>query len=261
MEPSEFSETTYAVCLMHEMINAWGIANFPVFPSTVAEGQEGGGYDATFDRPAGGVVFVQFKIPMLLDHHRSGEAGTLGLPYFRFKLPKRRSTQPKSQHQMLREQEAHSGSIVFYASPRFNTSLELQAAFETGQLLSRSFTPAPSELGDLDPTEEHAVNYQPAGDLRVVRSEPRVLLESLSLGQLTESGFEGVGPVRRVRGASEFEAMAEDIIERSSVSNLPDLAGGLDQRRGFLRLQYVARLLLAAEVLPLPLPRASAAAR
>ena len=60
MKKCEFSETQFSFCFTFEYIKMFYPSGpIPIFPNTVKEGREGGGYDVKVD----GNIFLQFKIP------------------------------------------------------------------------------------------------------------------------------------------------------------------------------------------------------
>lgn len=92
----------------------------------------------------------------------------------------------------------------------------------------------------------------------MVRSNPELGEERVGPGLLTERGFEGRGPLDSPIGADRFAELAgtiEEMAESPERSALADTLGGLE---GFARLQTVARLILSAEAVPLPLPSPTA---
>jgi hypothetical protein len=265
--PCGFSEMTYAFAFIQEVLDQWGIVGLPLLPSTVAEGQDGGGYDVELEFDVGGLVFVQFKVPVTLDHHRSAHNGYLGQPYYRYKLPKRRALQAKSQHEMLLELEADDDCIVIYAAPRFASVSDLTEAKRDQQIYPRSFCPYPSEIGSsLNPTSAHTVSYRASDDRRVVQSTPVQGESVVGPGQLIDFGFEGVQTVDRSLSRADFNRIAESIEQQGPTD--PEtgepIPSAIDELDGFARLQHAARTFLSVEVLPVPaspLPRTVAAFR
>lgn len=263
-EHSEFSETTYAVTLAIEVARAWRVPGFPFFASTNAEGQPGGGWDAAFPQEAGGLVFIQFKVPVWMPHPRSTDAD-LG-PYYRIRLKERTARQvavgTPSQHQMLCALEDEPDCLVVYAAPRFHTNAELLACSVSGEVYGRSFTPYPSQLGELDPDYPHTVSYLFAGDTRRVHSDTFQESTPTGPGALAEYGFDGYEKTGRRLGPQDFTNLADAIVDRyfsvpsneSTQQLQSSLADAIRDQEGLPRLSVVARLLLSTEVLPMPPP-------
>ena len=85
MKP-EFSEFSYGFVLTNELVDRFSLRRLgvaPSLPSQYAEGQSGGGYDVKLPTVP---IFLQFKLSDVLKSKSAKESGTLGLPYYRFKI-------------------------------------------------------------------------------------------------------------------------------------------------------------------------------
>ena len=69
---AEFSEFSFGYAITAELQQRYGVVSAPEFPSLVAEGRPGGGYDVKV-RTQGVVIFLQFTL------HHSGSALALGM--------------------------------------------------------------------------------------------------------------------------------------------------------------------------------------
>ena len=171
MKP-EMSEFSYGFALTKELLEAPGmqVKAAPVFPSLIAEGQVGGGYDVRLDRP-GIPLFLQFKLcdHMVSSHCKEGRRALLRVPCYRMHL---RSSRVSRQHELLLQLE-QDGREVYYSAPRFHLVEELDDAFAQGNVRARSVWIRPSEIGPLDDDAEQHVSFEPPGHPWVRFSEPK----------------------------------------------------------------------------------------
>lgn len=170
MFTAEFSEFSYGYALtdniMHGGFPTTGSA--PVFPSLLAEGSAGGGYDVRI--PLYPVpVFLQFKIPQVVFRRSIKMPAGFSKPYLRMQL---RTASP-NQHELLRKLEG-SGNLVAYASPNFWKASHLDAYFEGNEVPDRTSYFLPSQIGALD-NRSHQISYCPNHPNAWVYSTPRSL--------------------------------------------------------------------------------------
>lgn len=233
-------------------MDRWKVVAPPNMPSTYDEGQPGGGFDVGVPLDWGGVAYFQFKIPLTLDHRRSGEADELDVPYFRAKIQERGPNQTKGQHEMLLELENRPNSVVAYATPKFASAGDLESHFIANTIASHSLIVAPSMLKISDFQVEHHLNYRAADDKLVVRSQPLVIQGDLNPGQISDRGFdrEDLG-VTRIDSGTIIE-MSTWIEDRAEGLGRRDLADALGGREGFDRLRLAARLVFSVEAVPMP---------
>jgi hypothetical protein len=171
MRPN-ISEFSYGFALTSELVQApGGVTAAPVFPSLIAEGQAGGGWDVRLDRP-GVPLFLQFKLCDQMTRRTCKEVRHAGfnVPCYRMHL---RPTRTSSQHEMLLDLEA-SGQEVFYSAPMFHQPEELNAAFLGGAVRASSIWIKPSDIGSLPDDRDHHVSFEP-GSPWTLFSEPRQL--------------------------------------------------------------------------------------
>lgn len=170
MYTAQFSEFSYGYTLtdniMHSGLPATPIA--PVFPSLIAEGSSGGGYDVQI--PLYPVpIFLQFKIPQVVRRRSTKMPTGFTKPYLRMHL----RTKRPNQHQLLLDLET-SGKVVAYAAPDFWQTSELDRYFndQVVHLKTRYFTP--SQIGALD-DKAHEIAYCTSNPEAWLFSEPRKL--------------------------------------------------------------------------------------
>jgi hypothetical protein len=156
MYSSLFTEFSYGYALTDNIIHA-GLPSTPaapVFPSLIAEGSAGGGYDVQI--PAGPVpLFLQFKIPQVVRRRSDNKPAAFVTPYLRMHL----RTKRPNQHQLLLDLEAQ-GNLVVYATPDFWKTSDLDAHFVNQRVHLETCYFSPSDIGPLD-HESHYVAYCP----------------------------------------------------------------------------------------------------
>ena len=171
MRPT-ISEFSYGFALTRELLQSPGlpIRAAPVFPSLFAEGQPGGGWDVQLDRP-GVPLFLQFKLChwMVTTRCREATDASFRTPCYRMYL---RPAGISNQHQMLLDLEM-TNQEVYYCAPQFHRSAELNAAYLSGTVCSRTFWTRPSEIGPLPDDFEHHFSFERRGNRRARFSDYR----------------------------------------------------------------------------------------
>jgi hypothetical protein len=122
---SLFTEFSFGYALTDNLIHAGlpSTSAAPVFPSLIAEGSAGGGYDVKI--PARPVpLFLQFKIPQVVRRRSVNMPPGFAKPYLRMHL----RTKRPNQHRLLLRLEA-KGNLVAYATPGFWTTKDLDTHF------------------------------------------------------------------------------------------------------------------------------------
>jgi hypothetical protein len=172
MAYSEFSEFSYGFALTHEMAAAEPLAIAPVFPSLLAEGGPGGGWDVHLDKPAR-PLYLQFKRSQHIRRASGKEAKrakVLGVgltaPYHRFAVT---DSTLSNQHKMLLELD-NGDQDVFYVAPRFSRIADLNAHWLSSAVEAHSVFVKPQDIGTLA-AGPHNVAFTPAGTWCF--SEPR----------------------------------------------------------------------------------------
>lgn len=150
----EISEFSYGFALTNEIVGWLPLAAAPLFPSLIEEGRAGGGYDVRLNAP-GIALFLQFKradcmtrrSAMEIRYHKK----KISLPFYRFKITE---TGKSDQHNMLRVLDDGT-NFVYYAAPRFHKLAEIDAAWATNTVASKSIFVAPNAIGRLDRKSHH----------------------------------------------------------------------------------------------------------
>lgn len=143
----------------------------PLFPSLIEEGKAGGGYDLKLDLQ-GFPLYLQFKRADYMKRASAAEVSKhnlpISLPFYRFKITEAKKS---NQHDLLLELDDGS-CLVAYAAPRFHELDEINDAWLTNSVASRSIFVQPSAIGVLD-DEPHHVAYD--DNTAWICSEPRQL--------------------------------------------------------------------------------------
>jgi hypothetical protein len=168
----EISEFSYGFALTNEIVGWMDLFAAPIFPSLLEEGKAGGGYDVKLDRP-GAPLYLQFKRSECMTRRSAREyrsvrdqGGLLNIPFYRFPIT---HAAKSDQHELLLALEV-APNHVFYVAPRFHRLSEINDAWRTSAVASRSVFVSPSEIGSLD-EERHTVAFD-ASD-HWVCSDPR----------------------------------------------------------------------------------------
>lgn len=157
-----FSEFTYGFALVNELVGPAypPILSVPVFPSLVAEGRAGGGYDVALNRP-GRPLFLQFKLARRIRGWRAREfqQGFFKQAFYRMYVRPRHASE---QHALLTALEAENRGTVFYCAPAFHTLGQLDAFYRAGRIAWYSRFVRPSRLPVIDDDEDHWLSFQRA---------------------------------------------------------------------------------------------------
>jgi hypothetical protein len=150
----DISEFSYGFALTNEIVGWVPITAAPLFPSLIEEGKVGGGYDVKLDLP-GIALYLQFKRADCMTRSTAREISKyylpLSLPFYRFKIAEAANS---DQHELLLALDDGTCS-VFYAAPRFHKIPEINAAWTSNTVASRSIFVAPSQIGTLDDAPHH----------------------------------------------------------------------------------------------------------
>lgn len=177
----EISEFSYGFALTNEIM-AWAPLKIaPEFPSLIEEGKPGGGYDVELDL-AGVPLYLQFKRGFRMTRRSAKEVRQykkrLAIPFHRFHIT---DSGTSDQHTMLLELDDGKND-VFYAAPRFDRIVEINAAWAAKEVATRSIFVRPRDIGELD-DELHHVAYD--ANWTFICSEPKAI-EALSATQVVE---------------------------------------------------------------------------
>ena len=170
MFTAQFSEFSFGYALTDNFLHS-GLPctpHAPVFPSLYAEGSTGGGYDVRIPfHPV--PLFLQFKIPQVMHRTSANMPSGFSPPYLRMHL----RTKRPNQHRLLRRLEA-AGNVVFYATPDFWVTPDLDTHFWNQRVQLESWYVRPSDIGPLN-SKPHHVAYEQGNPLGWVCSVPRRL--------------------------------------------------------------------------------------
>jgi len=157
-----FSEFTYGFALVNELVSNASppILSVPVFPSLLAEGRAGGGYDVALNRP-GRPLFLQFKLARWMRGRRAREfqQGLFSQPFYRMDVRPRRSSQ---QHRLLLDLEQQRVGRVYYCAPAFHTLAQLDTFYNAKRIARYSRFVRPSQLPIIRDNDDHWLSFQRA---------------------------------------------------------------------------------------------------
>lgn len=259
-EYSEFSEFSYGYALVDNLARGggWGgLAGAPRFISLLEEGSAGGGYDVALNfvaRP----LFLQFKIPQIMRRRSSGPKGMppgFHTPYYRMHLRTERvNASGMTQHEQLMELERQNPLSVFYVTPRFHTSEELNEHYLNHRVHDETEWFPLSGFDPADPLtrEPHRIAYGNAPGMCVVQSTPFLFKERMSFNAAADR----LGVKLRDTAPSEPEVWLENlehimaaIIAGERVTWIDDFVGPPESgrpRRRFLsdgrKVEFYGRL-------------------
>ncbi len=152
MQP-EISEFSYGFALTNEVVGWVELFAAPIFPSLVEEGKAGGGYDVKLDQP-GAPLYLQFKRSECMVTRRAKEFKSvksqgheLHVPFYRFPITEAKKS---DQHELLLALDQVPDNHVYYAAPRFHRLREINDAWTSSEVASRSIFIAPRDIGPLD---------------------------------------------------------------------------------------------------------------
>lgn len=156
----EISEFSYGFALTNEVVGWTELSSAPIFPSLLEEGKVGGGYDVKLDRP-GAPLYLQFKRSECMARRSAREyravrdqGGHLNVPFYRFPITEANKS---DQHELLLALDT-APNHVFYAAPRFHRLGEINDAWHSSSVASRSIFISPNVIGSLD-DERHTVAF------------------------------------------------------------------------------------------------------
>lgn len=163
MVRSGFSEFSYGYALTEQLITASGIPLkvAPIFPSLVAEGRVGGGWDLQLNFK-GMALFLQFKLTDCMVRRTAIECKQKNLnpPFYRMHL---RSKKVSPQHDLLLALEKRLRTKrlgkVFYAAPLFFKNATFNRHYLAQQIPAQTRFIAPSAIGLWEDEEPHHVSF------------------------------------------------------------------------------------------------------
>lgn len=170
MEKCEFSETQFSFCFTFEYLKSlYPKKVLPLFPNTVEEGRQGGGYDVKI----GENLFFQFKIPQYYYNNSGNTRGKNRCAVFGpdchdcYKIDI-----ASSQFGLLKTLKAKdAANRVYYSAPNFHLENELFEHYAAASTTSNSsHFPIENFPGDLNGF--HKLVYSPNYNYGVLCSEP-----------------------------------------------------------------------------------------
>lgn len=246
MANTEYSEFSFGYALTDSLMRTIlpGSSRAPVFPSLLAEGSAGGGYDVKI--PVYPVpLFLQFKIPRVITKRSRLLPPRYSCPYYRFPL----RTRTPDQHGLLLDLEKKF-PLVFYATPLFHTVIELDAHYARKAVHAHSMFVRPSSIGALDDNEHH-IAYSSREPICWCFSEPKVVETRLK----GEEFLTFIGHAAREQPRQTANAMLETLwgklieviaSEKHIQGGAPELYDypGNDVRELVRRIAYLAQVRL-----------------
>lgn len=208
----ELSEFSYGFALTNEIVSWSQLSAAPIFPSLIEEGRKGGGYDVKLEFP-GIPLYLQFKRAHCMSRRSALEIAKykvrLTIPFYRFYLTESGSS---NQHSMLLELDDGSNA-VFYAAPRFHLITQIDAAWQSSAVASRSISVRPRTVGQLDDRIHH-VAYDDSATF--LCSEPRSI-DGLSIEALASILQEKLSTEKQPLAdkLSEFLRRTDQAIQRA----------------------------------------------
>jgi hypothetical protein len=206
----EFSEFSFGFALTANLMNGGylsGVRGAPTFPNLYSEGKTGGGYDVKI--PAKGApLFLQFKIPQVVTKSTKKRPAGFALPYYRMHLLRKNHS---LQHQSLLT-HARRGRLVYYVTPTFHTTTDLNYHYDRKGVPKNSIFIRPRQIGSLDDRSHH-VAYTKNSNVGWLFSEPVQLAGGVDFEHfLIELKRSIQADSAKATTSVFFEALAEEII-------------------------------------------------
>lgn len=263
MKP-QFSELSYSYALTENLVHALGIPllSAPTFPSTVAEGKQGGGYDLKLSCP-GMSIFLQFKLSHCMTNKSAKEftsgkftqlVGGVKKPVYRMYLhPLGQSRQTSL---MLKLEKRHG--LVFYVAPLFHLPKELNVHYAARNVASASRFIRPSVIKKMPDQLEHVVSFRDSGKPWRFSSDPVELEDVESQDKivtlLKEAGNRQVATKQVIQEAldSMIQVLIEDgnEVSRNIKSHQQTIDRLIKQDMPLLaKAEYIARTYFDSQLL------------
>jgi hypothetical protein len=191
-----------------------GVRGAPTFPNLYNEGKAGGGYDVKIPKK-GAPLYLQFKIPQIVTRSSGKCPPGIIPPYYRMHLMRRKYS---LQHQSLLT-HARRGRLVYYSSPTFHTTDDLNTFYGDREVPLNSVFISPDVIGALT-DEPHHVAYPKTGKEAWLCSAPVQLDGHIDFEHFRSNLHQSLSVERRQdTNAQFFKALAEEITQtlRSTV--------------------------------------------
>jgi len=208
MFTAQFSEFSYGYALTDNIFHS-GLPctpHAPVFPSLYAEGMAGGGYDVRIPlHPM--PLFLQFKIPQVMRRASTNMPNGFSTPYLRMHC----RTKRPNQHRLLRQLEV-GGNVVYYTTPDFWITPDLDSHFWHQRVQFESWYIRPSDIGPLN-AQAHHIAYEQGNPSGWVCSDPRRLEGRYDAEHFGSVIDRAVKEARRQEATEFFQGVASQIRE------------------------------------------------
>lgn len=222
MKYPDFSEFTFGYSLTENLIHhtLTGVRGLPIFPSLKDEGRTGVGYDVKIPRYSK-PLFLQFKLPQVVERHRSSAWGHNLTPlYYRMHLMR---SSDSSQHRSLLRL-ARKGKDVFYVAPEFHSRKILTAHHSQGRVPQHSAFFDPRDIGNLS-DEPHHVAYKTGAATAWACSDPREFKRPCTGKDFSNWINEKAKSAQEVKSSDTFFSELLDSIVNSCVeSQITDIS-------------------------------------
>ena len=241
---SDISEFSYGFALTREICaHQWGkLRAAPVFPSLIAEGRAGGGYDMHIDFPPGYPLYIQFKISERMMRASAGQWDSFSSPYYRFWI---HDASHSKQHELLCQLDSDS-AIALYAAPVIRGIQDLNQAFVNETVVNKSAFFRPRDVGPINDQKSHCIAFQPDCSFGYFCSEPRkvtMFSQGPELFEKIVSTFEGRERISSEEHANRNLALLRESFPQLLTWHRTDVEEQ-DPRQVFA---YLVRTLLGAE--------------
>jgi hypothetical protein len=236
MKECTFSETQFSFCFTFEYIRSYyPYIPLPLFPNTVLEGRDGGGFDVEIM----GNLFFQFKIPKLYDKLNNAlrkQWDVFGHEFYRIKVET-----DKEQYRLLKLL-VKPYNKVYYTTPDFHDMLSLNRFYQSASITKNSSW-FPLDSMPAHSSGHHHLVYSPKHGWGKLFSEPIDIIRQQVINPLElfqNTNFRENGNVTTLRStANELLQIINQFQE-----NTPDiLIANADELTVFQRVSY---LLLSA---------------
>jgi hypothetical protein len=219
MDTASFTEFSYGYAMTDNILHSGfpSTPHAPVFPSLLAEGATGGGYDVQIPLcPV--AVFLQFKIPQVVRRRSRLMPTGFATPYLRMHL----RTKRPNQHQLLLDLEA-TGKLVYYSTPDFWTVRTLDEHFTNQRVHSRSWYIPPSRIGPQDDAPHH-VAYRRGNPTGWSRSELKKLEGRFGPEEFGETISKAVESAQRQDAVTFLDRLCADIatVAETEITTAPE---------------------------------------
>lgn len=192
----------------------------PSFPSTVAEGKKGGGYDLKLSWP-GMCLFLQFKLSHCMSNKSAKEfkSGAFSPLVSGIRSPVYRMYMhglAKSRQTSLMLKLEQRNSFVYYVAPLFHLPSELNENYQASSVAQNSRFIRPSVIKKMPDKLEHFVSFRSSGKAWRFSDDPVELQTPETQEELVRRLRETVRQSTRLAVDEALKAMLETISEDNS---------------------------------------------